>query len=266
MKEKKNGVLFGTIFVIILLILFMLGGFFVGKNISTNKINQNTGNESTGGDTNTSETEKELDIHSRLVQFLYNEVTYDQVEPSWIFGWEFNNLHDNNRRNTDNFYADKADEIYKMVFVGRNLSDAEKKYSYGMNVPASEYGHVDSNDQVYYTKEYIETVYQTIFGKDAKLNTSIPIHIGIYATETYAYDANTNHYYKYVTEGGGTGMTGGYVSQISKAVLKGNELVIYQDVRELDTDKTTELSKFQYAYTFEKEDDGMYKFISREKK
>ena len=265
--EKKNNGIVGKILVIILLIAALAGGFFFGNYYTEEtKTITNASKKETNKEQEEDTTEK-LDINSRLVKFLYGEVTNDQKEPSNYFGWEFNNYLGNNMGDTSDFYADKADELYKMIFVGRNLSDYNLKYAYDMNIPKSNDGsYVKENDKRYYTKDYIEYVYKLLFGKDAKLDTSVPIHIGVYGGENYIYDENTNNYFKYHADVGGTTGPGGYTANLSKAIKNGNKIELYQDVKLIDADNTTVREQFQYIYTFELENDGMYKFVSRTKK
>lgn len=265
--EKKNNGIVGKILVIILLIAALAGGFFIGKYYTEETKITADAPKKEAETTQEKDTQEEVDINSRLVRFLYNEVTADQAEPSHYFGWEFNNFQNNNPHDTSDFYVDKADELYKMIFVGRNLSDYNLKYAYNLNIPEKKnIGYIKENDKRYYTKDYIEYVYKLLFGKDAKLDTSIPIHIGVYSGENYSYDANTNNYYKYYADVGGTTGPGGYTANLSKAVKNGNKIELYQDVKLIAEDNATVQEQFQYVYTFELENDGMYKFVSRTKK
>ena len=86
---------------------------------------------------------------------------------------------------------------------------------------------------------------------------------------SYKYIPKYDRYFEYQTSGGVTTGPGGYVTKLEKALKEGNKIYIYEDVvvEKYDgNDNKIGTENYYMVYTFELEDDGMYKFISRVKK
>ena len=281
MEEKKNNKI---VVIIVLLILFLILGFFGGKYYcdTHNKCEaSNVKNE----ESKTSTTE-DLDINSRLIQYLYNEVTEDESESSNT-GWEGASTENNEIVYTKDFiHNDSQTSDVDLRLLARNLDDV-KNYVPSSEAPtvngrknhASRYdssGEIDLG-ATYYTRKYVETQYKLLFGKDAKLDTSKPIQMDVFAIEELHYDSKSDNYYSQYIEGGGTCGPGGTSYKISKATRSGDEIKIYQDVEEIsykegangtveETDATRQVDdKYKFVYTFKLADDGMYNFVSRTK-
>lgn len=211
-----------------------------------------------------------------MVQDLYNKVT-DSGRLYWMY-----------EGNEDNYKVEEASESSKMKLVGNNLklsrinevncySDSNKipstltyedmdmyKSKHPVTVSSVCQFNKDENwnsDEIGFSKEYIEEVYQDLFGKNAKLNIDIVIPMDLYNGEVYKY-------VKYMKQTGGTGC-GSTSGEIIKAVTDNKTLKIYEKLTvEKCNDKTGAIDKSleenkNIIYTFELENDGMYKFVSR---
>lgn len=260
--------------VVIILIILLLGAcayigydkFFVKEDNQVNNSNKNKGVE-------------KLDVNSRLVQSLYNRVSTGELkkEDSTCL---INYMYEDD----NNFYASTAKEEIKMKIIGRLLSDSGKHgYSDDESIiPATipNYGDYESiisinkkyggnSIEYYYDRNYIENLYKEIFGSSAKLDTSIGIKMGSSEIEMYYYVPSIDKYVLYTLEGGGCSKVGSARVEVEKATKNGKELKIYEKVTMtnlnddiIDAGDTTNSN---YVYTFELEDDGMYKFVSRVK-
>ena len=272
--EKKNNKIGQIIIIIILLIVGCFGGFYIGKKYSSITINNNK--EKTANVNNTSnKQEKELDISSKLVQFLYNEVSENVEKETWSFGWRFS--YENLSEIEKDFIVSERSEKEKMVLVGqilRKTGDVVMTEDMPENAKA---GHKPSTLGYYYTRQYIENVYKTLYGETEKIDTSVIIPLDMYGGENLGYDSTTDRYYTYLAETGGTSGPGGYKAKLEKAIKKNNNIVLYQNIEKInykadengivtDSLENQQIENFQYIYTFEKDLDGMYKFISRKKK
>lgn len=232
-----------------------------------------------------------MDINSRLVQALYRKVTADHKE-DWTAFWrytKYGNQYDYNKE-IEKIDINSASEEMKMNLVSLNLKDNEKKYldctTYQISPQDSEgrssvckYNQDNNtyNSQYAYTKSYIELVYQDLYGKDSKLDTSLPLYMDQHGVEKYVYIDNLDMYILYPVEGGGASRPGGYTTNISKAIENDNIVKIYQDVIKTEykevngiKDENNESSKitsnYTLVYTFKLDSDGMYNFVSVEKK
>ena len=266
MEEKKKNSVGKIVLIIILLILFLTGGFFGGKYYAeSKKVDSKEVKEE-----KEVEGEEKLDINSRLVQYLYNMVSYDS-EISCFTDWEY-------RRNENFIHDDNKTVEINLNILAKNISNLKAKYIEKGKVPKVEGKSLPANSGYIkcYTKEYIELVYKTIFGQDAKLDVSKAIPLDQHSIQELIYDSNTNMYYLYTIEGGGTCGPGGLELKLDKAIKKGKNLKIYQNVTSVtykenadgsitEDEKNKVEEKYKYVYTFELEDDGMYKFVSRVK-
>ena len=275
MKEKNKGSKLA--FVIVLLVLFLVGGFFGGKYYYDT--HNKCGVSDKTKETTNEEKEKELDINSRLVQFLYTEVTHD-TERNCYAGWEF---YSNDEREKDYKFGDANSNEISMNILGQNIGGLVQEYVQSDQAPKVEnrrnhkVSYHDGKEYdlgtYSYTKQQVESVYKRIFGSEVKLDTSLTIPLDIFHIEVLYYDSKTDKYYPQYIEGGGTCGPAGYNYKLSKAVKKGNELKIYQDVEFVEygengdptADNIKTNDKFKFVYTYELEDDGMYKFVSRTK-
>ena len=276
-KERKSK---GSLVVIIILIILLLGTcayigydkFFVKKDNQVSKNNENKGVE-------------KLDVNSRLVQSLYNRVSIGELKKEVgkcdIF------MYDSDK----DFYASTAEEKNKMQFVGNLLTPSKQNeyvgdeslipdtipnYDYYESVFSSNKNYGGNSIEYYYDRSYIENLYKEIFGSNAKLDTSVVIEVGEYKAELYHYIPSIDKYVLYINTSGVGGTCGPWTKDISlqKATKDGNKLKIYEtetefiigDASDSDDGKYEVSSKNNYVYTFELEDDGMYKFVSRVKK
>ena len=275
-KEKKSK---GSLVVIIILIVLLLGAcayigydkFFLKKDNQVNDNNENKGVE-------------KLDVNSRLVQSLYNRVSIGELKKEvgkcGIFMYDYDK----------DFYASTAEEKNKMQFVGNLLTPSKQNeyvgdeslipdtipnYDYYESVISSNKNYGGYKIEYYYDRSYIENLYKEIFGSNAKLDTSVVIEVGEYKAELYHYIPSIDKYVLYINTLGVGGTCGPWTKDISlqKATKDGNKLKIYETETEFimgdasdSGDRKYEVSsKNNYVYTFELEDDGMYKFVSRVK-
>ena len=274
MEEKKNNKIGQIIIIIIFLVIGCLGGFYIGKNYSSTKIIDNK--EDSKKDNNMSnEQEEELDISSKLVQFLYNEVSKNVENETWSFGWRFNYKKTGEIEN--DFIVSERSEEDKMVLVGQNLKKTGDVVLIDNMPENAKAGYKPSSIGYFYTREYVENLYKTLYGENESIDTSIIIPLDLYGGEKLGYDSTTDKYYIYLTETGGTSGPGGYKAKLEKAIKNNDKIVLYQNIEKIyykadengvvtDSPENQQIENFQYIYTFEKDSDGMYKFISREKK
>ena len=90
MNENKKGSVGKVIIVILLLMLFSVGGIIAGSYLTShNMLNFIKTAKKIENNDKEKESEKELDLNSRLVKFLYNEVTEDELTPNWKAGWRY---------------------------------------------------------------------------------------------------------------------------------------------------------------------------------
>ena len=286
--KKKNMRLIVFLVLLILIILGLVGYICYDKKLIFN-------DNKAASTSNKLEKEQNLNINSRLVQTLYNSVTSrnEFCSKYSIYG----------KVQDDDYIVDEVSEKDKMVLVKHNLKNNyyETVSCTDVNVPDTLSINVNGTDINYYSscsvnnpnadqstpieqrfiekeysKEYVETIYKSLFGKDAKLDTNVPI-TSSYVPEAYVYNKDIDSYIKYAFAGGsGTCGPVKYKDKIEKAVLKDDTLKIYEK-----TDVTTgpddtydsngNLLKHEdattstnyHVYTFLRESDGMYKFVSR---
>lgn len=283
MEEKNKSSVGKVILVILLLILFLVGGFFGGKYYTESKKEETKETK----EEKEVEKEEELDINSRLVRYLYNMVTYDAKE-SCFNDWEYRastNIDPKSRTDGNYKYDSSKQGDVEMNLVGRNISRNQAEYEFSLeNIPKVE-GRLkseinsdgsESGTTFSYSKDYVETVYKSIFGAESKIDTSLPIKLDLFGAEELHFDSKSNKYYVSYIETGGTCGPGGLELKFDKAISKGKTLKIYQNVSNISYKPNADGSisndsknkieeKYKYVYTFELEDDGMYKFVSRVK-
>lgn len=248
-KNKSNSI---PIILIISILIILLGfGYALGGTNIVIKVHKQNKEEKT--EKKETKTIKDLDTKSRLVQYLYNEVTYDLEEPSCFKIWEYEN---------------KDEDKVKMNILGKNINTRNGHRIMTTQIPAyKDYGTGTVEGEVvsyYFTLNEIERIYKMIYGKDAKIDTSKDITISK-AGSIYHYDSNTQRYYPYYILGGAVCGGIGEKAILSKAVQSNNTIKIYQDVVYVEGENQQTKEEYKYVYTFEKEEDGMYKFIGRTK-
>lgn len=221
----------------------------------------------------------EVNVKSRLVNYLYNSVANASDGNDWYRFWRYQNGF------TDqlvDFYSKSAPEKVKMQLVAKNINDSFADYIYncedGFIPDNNEYGNSacwyrkeynEYRAMVSFEREYIESIYKQLFGSDAQLDTSVDFKADLIGASSYKYIPKYDRYFEYQTSGGVTTGPGGYVTKLEKALKEGNKIYIYEDVvvEKYDgNDNKIGTENYYMVYTFELEDDGMYKFISRVKK
>ena len=184
MEENNKNSVGKVILVLILLILFLVAGFFGGKYYASDKKVESKEVK----EEKTEEKEQELDINSRLVQYLYNMVTAD-AEESCFTGWEYKSNISNSDREKDYIHDNSNTTDIDLILTGKNLNMMPKYNVDISQVPtiSGKYKSKDYNStsgaSYYYTKKDVETVYKMIFGSDAKLDTSKPIIMTLFGIE-----------------------------------------------------------------------------------
>lgn len=276
-KNKKGGSVLKTILVVILLALFAVGGWF-GNDFYRKAIKNENTSES-------DEIEKEksdqddlkdgsLDVNSDLVKNLYNKVTdseynyngelYRNCKKNWLYG-----TGDSGYK--EEFDVATAAPEEKANFVFRNLekSKGTKESCDNLNIP----DRVDSfysicafntevnpiGDEISYDVDYVESIYQDLFGKDDKFDTNLILkgqgnlikflNIG-------------GKYYEYATIGGSVCGPVKYIDKIYKAEKKNHMIYIYEEEEYFEEDVSKSINKFVYTF---RELDGSYYFVSRKK-
>ena len=264
MDNKNNGL---NIFVVILLVVaFTLLGWFANSYFSSS--NNSQANNSSLNEKNNEEVDGgvyPLDINSSLVQFLYNEVSYDLDSPSWYFNQK---IYTSDYSVNKDFIVKDVSEQLKMHIVGNILLGRENNYV--ADVPdrndigrhaltsSNEYDH-------YYTKGQVEAIYHQLYGMNAKLDTSVVVDTGLFNLLRYAYDSNTDRYYSYFVDGGGTTGPGGYTAKLDRAFRSDDTITLYQKVKKFDGDDGSNLAEeFELVYTFNCENND-YVFVSKVK-
>lgn len=211
------------------------------------------------------EKEEELDINSRLVQYLYNIVSYD-IENDCFSGWMFgpNKMMGPSSEEKDKDYVFSGCDKTAMRIVGHNLNNNLAKSGLASEAPtvSERKNEAYSNGMTYYyEKKYIENLYKEIFGATAELDTSIPISLDEFENTMLYYDSKTDRYYPQIRTLGAV-CGGGISYKLEKADKEGKTIKLYQKATLSGENITTE--EWYFVYTFELEDD-MYKFISRTK-
>lgn len=280
-KEKKVN---GKIVVIIILSVLLLAAVsYIGYDILFVKEESSIGNQKSNKNRKSTK-EKELDIHSRLVQTLYHKVTSD--ENGWTIFWRYADAgvnYSHGDLSLTDFNINNASEEVKMKLVELNLKDAEKQWieCSTANIPkqvdvyrsvcyANELDITHNGSQYGYTKSYVESIYKELYGTHAELDTSVDIYTDMNTVGKLVYINSLDMYVFYQTEGGGTSGPGGYSTKISKATSNGKTIKIEQAVTKTEYQDDSSpispiISNYTLVYTFRLDSDGMYNFISRVK-
>ncbi len=274
-EEKKKS---GSVVVTIFLILIIVGLIFYicyDKGLILKQENKKNSEETKEEVEKEEEKEEELDIHSSLVQELYNKVAdeSDEVSPFHFTPYVYG---DND--GLEDFTSNGGNEIIKMKLVRKNLRKSDEDIIDCSKVPDklesdptySSYCSYPDFQAYGYKRKTIERVYKDLFGNDSKLDTSIDLlnDSSFMVADKFVYINSIDMYAEYVIESGGMLGGSGYKTKLSKATKKGNRVDIYETVEfyGLEENNTTDMKlqdTFTFVYTFEQESSGNYKFVSR---
>ncbi len=211
------------------------------------------------------EKEKTIDVDNKIVKDLYGRVTSSDGEYKYWMYTDYTDVTDM----TSDLDVKSAKEVVKMNFVGNSIDQSKtEKVECDTKIPdivantrsvCSNNKRYNSNqDQLGYKKSYIESIYESIFGGTFTPDSTIPLYIAPNSGEVYYYIAALDMYIKYYGEPNNVAASGSYNGKVSKVTEEDNNLKLLEDVTNGD-------NKIKFKYTFEKESDGNYKFISREK-
>lgn len=203
---------------------------------------------------------KKLNVNSRIVRTLYNEVTYDNSSCEGL--WEYTG----GKRSNNEFIAKGNNEKIKMRLVYRLMAEGSAREENLEEVPEVEnYSKIDANNPstvtYAYPVDYVEGLYKQLFGDDSKMDTSTIIEATPGGKKVYIYDDKTKKYYPYFSDIEFECGNGRESTLIDKAEQKGNTITIYQSAVYKEEGKSKET--YSYVYRFEKDKDGLYNFVSR---
>lgn len=281
-KKKKNTGLKITIAILLLLLLGCVSFILYDKVLKDYIYPVKQENDDSGF------VEKEdLNINSRLVQSLYNQVTSDQKISSYYIFWKYSFIENGSNEQFDystdfdtvvqDFYVSKAKSSTKMLFIADKLygqtsincnNSIEKQNSYGKS-SCYDFDGTYKGTTLFYSKNVVENVYKELYGDDAVLDTNAPIFMDLYRGKTFVYNDHLNGYVEYYIETGGISGPGGYTTSLDQAERDGKNIHLYQDVvytyyDENDMEGSNPLTKkARFKYTFKQDSDGLYTFVSR---
>ncbi len=276
-EEKKKS---GSVVVTIFLILIIVGLIFYicyDKGLILKQENKKNSEETKEEVEKEEEKEEELDIHSVLVQELYNKVSDTTDEISWDRYRYYN--YGSKNYGIDDFVSQSASEILKMRLVEKNfrIGDevsvdctkvpdefVEEGLTYESFCKRNKTKGVGTNG---YKKETVERIYQELFGMNQKIDTSVSI-ITLYNLSKFVYIPSLDMYVEYVvTVGDSITGPGGYKGTLSKAIKNEKKIKLYEKVEKYEiANNSTDFKvtdTFTFVYTFEQESAGNYKFVSR---
>ena len=300
--ENKSGKGLIILVALIAVVIALVGGYSLGKGVFTKNVEANKSNEQEKKEDSQEIKNGELDLNSDIVKELYFMVTPidDVPQASYMDFYEAYRNYWNHSMfypyedNVD-FIASTANEEDKMYILSWNLDVKKKtkynceKYKQYLNKWVHKIGNGEiiedynkcnlpeelqsTNPNEYdeytegFTREYIESLYKKIYGKDAVLDKSVTLYTNC---PVYIYNSKMDAYIDYTNGCGGTEGPGGYSHELIKAIKDDNSIkiydkVVYTDYDEDDTENENPITKFvnNYIYTFEKEDTGNYIFVSR---
>ena len=258
---KKNVV----IVILGLVIIGLIGVIFYQNNkkdTNANVVKDDNGSE-----------EEVLDVNGRLVLDLYNEVVIsgDSFNKYWYF------------ENSDKYLVKDASEESKMALLYHDLKQTDFKSgshvdsSVPLTVNVKNFyrnkeeeaflakqdtqiaGDYYISSQIDYDK--VNLLYQKVFGNDKVVDKSIPIQISNFGG-FYIYNDTVKAYILYLEETGGTSMTE-YRGSVTKAIKNKDSIIITEKVELVDTANNSVTEVGNYNYTFKKDTDSMYSFVSR---
>ena len=259
---KKN-----ILIVILGLVIIGLGGVIFYQN------NKKVTKTNVVKDNNSSKEEEVLDVNGRVVMDLYNEVVIsgDSFNKYWYF------------ENNDNYLVENASEESKMALLYHNLKQSDFKsgnhVDSGVPLTVKVKNFYRNNEEEaflakqdtqiagdYYISSQIDydkvnLLYKKIFGSDKAVDKSIPMQISNFGG-FYIYNDTVKAYILYLEETGGTSMTE-YRGTVTKAIKNKDSIVITEKVELVDTANNSVTEVGSYNYTFKKDTDTMYSFVSR---
>lgn len=122
-EKRKNGSGSKFILVLLLLVLFLVCGFFAGYYVTENNLINLTffGKKDNSSNDNSKNKIEKIDINSRLVQFLYNEVADEFESPFCYAGWRFGSISGDVYSYFEDYNYSKTDEI-ALNILGKTIS------------------------------------------------------------------------------------------------------------------------------------------------
>lgn len=247
-ENKAIHVVLITSLTVLLLVAFLGFGYGLGAIKIVDVMQQHLVAFEEENSEGKADSDGKLDVKSRTVQYLYHEVAFDMSKEKEL--WQ---------------YDDKNEDIVAMNVVGMNLNATKAHVGEAPAYDGYEKGLVQGEAARYFTKDEVESVYKIIYGKDAVLDTSKDINVGKGGLSVYHYDQASGKYYTYHKNGGFTSGPAAETGKLDKAEEDGNRVKVYQKVDYVDESDSSKNAKYYYVYNFEREADGLYKFINRTK-
>lgn len=267
-KKLRLKIDFVSCLVIVLgLFILVYGCVYMSNSKTKTKINNKklVMKELVDDEKEDTEKDKSIDIESKIVKDLYGRVTSTDGEYKYWMYTDYSQIIDT----TTDMTAATAKEVVKMNFVGNSLDSSKaEKVTCDNKVPdiiantrsvCSNNKRNNSNqDEIGYKKDYVGSIYESIFGGTFTPDVTIPLYIAPNSGEVYYYVDALSMYIKYYGEPNNVVPNGTYIGKVSKVTEEDDQLKLLEDVTNGD-------NKIKFKYTFEKEKDGNYIFISREK-
>lgn len=215
--------------------------------------------------TNEEKKEKSIDVESKIVKDLYGRVTSVDGEYKYWMYTDYDRVTDL----TSDINAATSKEIIKMNFVGNSIDSSKAEtvtcdnkvpdiIANTRSVCSNNKRNHANQEEVGYKKDYVGSIYTSIFGGTFTPDSTIPLYIAPNSGEVYYYVDALSMYIKYYGEPNSVIANGSYTGKVSKVTEEDNQLKLLEDVTNGD-------NKIKFKYTFEKENDGNYIFVSREK-
>lgn len=264
-KKLRLKIDFISCLVIVLGIVIVIYGGVYFKSNHTKSVSNKVVIENMANENKEEKTEEKLNINDTLVKDLYSKVTSSDGEYKY---WMYVDYTENNDVTSD-ITISNVKEIVKMNFVGKNIDNSKAEtVTCDGNVPdiVSNTRSVCSNNkrfranenQIGYKKDYISSIYKSLYGTDLTPDGSIPLYVAPNSGEVYYYISAIDMYVKYYGEPNTVQSTGSYSGVLTNVKEENNNIKIYEDVTNGD-------NKLKFEYIFEKVDDANYKFVSRKK-
>ncbi len=206
-----------------------------------------------------------IDVESKIVKDLYGRVTSVDGEYKYWMYTDYDQITDT----TSNMTASTAKEIIKMNFVGNSIDSSKAEtvtcdnkvpdiIANTRSVCSNNKRNHANQEEVGYKKDYVGSIYTSIFGGTFTPDSTIPLYIAPNSGEVYYYVDALSMYIKYYGEPNSVAANGSYTGELSKVTEENKQLELLENVTNGD-------NKIKFKYTFEKENNGNYIFISREK-
>ena len=210
MEEKKNKKGLGPGFMVILVVLFLVGGVlgFAASKILDEPVKKDNTEEKEKKEAKKEDVkEEELDVNSEQVTTLFQNITTGNTKYCGFYGFF------TDKKMTINDLDLETQEQIMLSKLYKDLYNAENSVTTGKT----------------YTKEEVEKVYKQLFGKDYKVK-----HESIKSCPSFSYDEGTGKYTIGDHNCGGT--CGPYATsgEVVKAVKKGEIIVL--DIKILFSD------------------------------